>query len=342
MRLGWRKSEATRSPVDRSAFDQIAALTAENRGRRDPAIDEKLVQIRHNAFPELDATPLAVWPPAFTDPFPDVEGRPPEVTPAELTPAVLGGAIHHHGCLLVRGLFSADRAATLVADTDRAFEARDRFEAGAPASKTSPWYAPFAPDPRWPALTESQRNRVRDCGAMWIADSPTAIYDVMEGLSEARIPELLHEYLGESPAMSVNKCTLRRVRPKASGAWHQDGSFLGPGMRTVDVWVALSECGGDTSAPGLAMVPRRIDRVLATKLEGTASSIAVSKTDLAGALHGQPPLRPRFAAGDALLFDELFLHCTGGTTDKTTFRYALEAWFFAPSSFPAMYVPMAV
>lgn len=321
---------------------QVAALTAENRVRRDAAIDERLVQVRHDAFAELDATPLAVWPPTFDDPFPDVEGRPPEVAPAELTPAILGGAIHHHGCLLVRGLFSADRAASLVADTDRAFTARVAAEAGAPPSETSPWYAPFSPGPEWPALAESQRNWVRDCGAMWIADSPAALFDVMEGLSEARIPELLHDYLGEPPAMSVNKCTLRRVRPGASGAWHQDGSFLGAGMRTVDVWVALSECGGDTSAPGLAMVPRRVDRVLATKLEGAASPIAVGKTDLLEVLQGKPPLRPTFAAGDALLFDELFLHCTGGTTDKTEERYALEAWFFAPSAFPSMYVPMAV
>jgi hypothetical protein len=322
--------------------EQLASLTAENRRHRTAAIDEQLVRVRHGAFREFDAAPLAAWPPAFEDPFPDVEGRPPEVSPAELSAAVLGGAIQHHGCLLVRGLFSSDRATQLIEDTDRAFKARVEAESGAALSETSPWYAPFTPDPDWPALADAQRNWVRDCGAMWIADSPAALFDVMECLAAAGVPELLHDYLGEPPAMSVNKGTLRRVRPGASGAWHQDGSFLGSGMRTVDVWVALSECGGDTSAPGLAMVPRRIDHVLATKLEGAASPIAVSKTDLLEVLQGKPPLRPTFAAGDALLFDELFLHCTGGTTDKTDERYALESWFFAPSAFPSMYVPMAV
>ena len=337
MRLGWRRTEP-----ERSLRGQLASLTAENRRNRSATIDEQLARVRHEAFRELDATPLVVWPPAFADPFPDVEGRPPEVSPAELSAAVLGGAIQHHGCLLVRGLFSPDRVAQLVDDTDRAFKARVDFEAGTPPTETSPWYAPFAPGPEWPPLADSQRDWVRDCGAIWIADSPAALFDVTEGLAEARVPELLHEYLGEPAAMSVNKCTLRRVRPGASGAWHQDGSFLGSGMRTVDVWVALSECGGDTSAPGLAMVPRRIDHVLATKHEGAASPIAVSETDLREVLQGKPPLRPTFAAGDALLFDELFLHCTGGTTDKTRDRYALEAWFFAPSAFPSMYVPMAV
>jgi hypothetical protein len=337
MRLGWRRTEP-----ERSLRGQVARLTAENRRSRSAAIDEKLARVRHEAFRELEATPLLAWPPEFDDPFPDVEGRPPEVSPSELSAAVLGGAIRHHGCLLVRGLFSSDRAQQLVNDTNRAFTARADFEAGSPLTETSPWYAPFEPDPEWPRLAESQRNWVRDCGAMWIADSPAALYDVMEGLAEARVPELLQQYLGESPAMSVNKCTLRRVQPRASGAWHQDGSFLGSGMRTVDVWVALSDCGDGTDAPGLAMVPRRVDRVLATKLEGAASPIAVSETDLLEVLRGKPPLRPTFAAGDALLFDDLFLHCTGGTTDKTRDRYALEAWFFAPSAFPSMYVPMAV
>ena len=201
---------------------------------------------------------------------------------------------------------------------------------------------PFEPGPGWPELKDAQRTWVRDCGVMWIADSPAAMFDVMEGLREAGIPELLRDYLGEPPAMSVNKCTLRRVHPAASGAWHQDGSFLGTGTRTVDVWVALSECGGDTSAPGLAIVPRRIDHVLATNREGAPSPIAVGADELNEVLGGEPPLRPFFAAGDALLFDELFLHGTGGTTDKTRDRYALEAWFFAPSAFPSMYVPMAL
>jgi hypothetical protein len=321
---------------------EIAALTAENRRNRDAAIDARLVQLRHDAFGELDATPVANWPPPFPDPFPDVKGRPPEVSPAELTADLLGGAIQHHGCVLVRGLFSEERAAALVHDTDRAFEARLASEAGAPPSETNPWYVPFVPDARWPELAASQRNWVRDCGAVWIADSPAALFDVVEGLAEAGIPELLHDYLGEQPAMSVNKCTLRRVHPQATGAWHQDGSFLGSGMRTVDVWVALSECGSGTDAPGLTMVPRRIDRVLGTNHEGAASSIAVGETDLLEVLDGEPPLRPTFAPGDALLFDELFLHCTGGTTDKTLDRYALEAWFFAPSAFPTMYVPMAL
>jgi len=317
-------------------------LTAQNLRTRDASIDARLVRLRHDAFAELRSTPRAVWPPVHRDPFPDIRDRPPEISPVELTASILGGAIQHHGCLLVRNLLSVELATRLIDDTDRAFLARDDSLAGAPCSQTTPWYAPFEPGPDSPALTEHQRKWVHDCGALWAADSPATMFDIIEGFASARIPELVSEYLGEPAALSVNKCTVRRVRPNAAGAWHQDGSFLGRDVRTVNVWVALSECGTDTNAPGLGIAPRRLDHVLPTNLDGAFSHIGVGKAGLTEALQGARPYRPTFGAGDALLFDELFLHCTGGTIGMTRDRYALEAWLFTPSNFPSMYVPMAI
>lgn len=47
---------------------------------------------------------------------------------------------------------------------------------------------------------------------------------------------------------SLQKSTLRRSAPVHNfSAWHQDGSFLGPTTRAMNVWVALTACGG---APG--------------------------------------------------------------------------------------------
>ena len=121
----------------------------------------------------------------------------------------------------------------------------------------------------------------------------------------------------------------------------QDGSFLGSGIRTVDVWVALSECGSETSTPGLGIVPRRVVRVLPTKVAGE-NPISVGAAGLAEVLQGSSPHRPTFGVGDALLFDELFLHSTDVTEGMTRDLYALESWFFTPSAFPSMYVPMAL
>ena len=47
-------------------------------------------------------------------------------------------------------------------------------------------------------------------------------------------------------------------------------------------------------------------------------------------------MRPVFEAGDALLFDHLFLHRTAVDPGMTRDRYAVEAWFLAPSTYGSM------
>ena len=53
-----------------------------------------------------------------------------------------------------------------------------------------------------------------------------------------------------------------------------------------------------------------------------------------------PPVRPLFHAGDALLFDDLFLHRTAIDPSMTRPRYAIESWFFAPTDYPKGQVPL--
>jgi hypothetical protein len=53
-------------------------------------------------------------------------------------------------------------------------------------------------------------------------------------------------------------------------------------------------------------------------------------------------LRPIFEPGDALLFDELFLHKTASEPTMRKPRFAIENWFFGASGFPADYVPLAL
>ncbi len=55
-----------------------------------------------------------------------------------------------------------------------------------------------------------------------------------------------------------------------------------------------------------------------------------------------PILRPIFEPGDALLFDELFLHKTASDPEMRNPRYAIENWFFGASAFPGDYVPLAL
>ncbi len=55
-----------------------------------------------------------------------------------------------------------------------------------------------------------------------------------------------------------------------------------------------------------------------------------------------PILRPIFEPGDALLFDDMFLHKTGSDPSMPEPRFALENWFFGASAFPDGYAPIAV
>ena len=49
-----------------------------------------------------------------------------------------------------------------------------------------------------------------------------------------------------------------------------------------------------------------------------------------------------FKAGDAVFFDEMNMHRTGSDPGMTNDRYALEAWFFAPSCYPMDQIPLLV
>ena len=53
-----------------------------------------------------------------------------------------------------------------------------------------------------------------------------------------------------------------------------------------------------------------------------------------------PTIVPEFEPGDALMFDEHFLHRTYLPREMTDPRYALECWFFAPSRHTSDYVPL--
>ena len=53
-------------------------------------------------------------------------------------------------------------------------------------------------------------------------------------------------------------------------------------------------------------------------------------------------MRPIFEPGDALFFDELFLHQTGSDPAMPKPRFAIENWFFGASGFPAEWSPLAV
>ena len=314
-------------------LEAIDTLTAANRQRPSAEIEQQLVRLRYDAFGSLDRSKgLTAWPPSIADPFSDVSGRPPEVSMNGLTPQLLGGAIVHHGCLLVRNLVSSVSAEQLAECIKRAFACRDRHQDGAQIAQTTPWYVPFDP-----GLSRADRFGKRNY--IRTVDSPRALFGLLATFDEIGLSDVISAHLGERPALSANKCCLRRVPPDEGATdFHQDGAFLGRSIRALNVWLALSHCGGEADARGLEFVPRRLDLVRESARDSAVFDWAVSATTAERLAEGEIA-GPVFAPGDALLFDELLLHRTAALA-RAQDRYAIESWFFAPSSYPDNHVPV--
>lgn len=322
-------------------FSAIDALSRELRERPDPAGAARLLMMRHEAFAALeDQQPPSQWPRQVPDRFAGVQGC-PEVSGDELDADVLASAITNHGCLLVRGLVDHAVSAKLVASIDEAFRACDAGRIETVDRWPGSWYRPFRPSAGYVQPAEGHRGWVRSAGGVLAVDSPPAFCDMIEAFEDAGLREVIGGYLGERPVLSVDKCTLRRVPLDLGGAeWHQDGSFLGSGIRTLNVWLALSPCGGDIPSPGLDLVPKRFPEILPTGTDGAYFDWSIGHGLALRESADTPIIRPTFEAGDALLFDELFLHRTALEPDMTTERYAIESWFFAGSRYPGDSVPV--
>ena len=330
---------AVAEPPRAQSIDQLRAeidtVTEANRGNRDPENERRLVRLRHLVGIEL--LDRASADPQFPDPGLDRLrlGDPlPEFTREELTPALLRAALLRDGCALVRELVPRDDALRVAAGIDRAYSERERLE-GAEALGNG-LYEEFQPEARF---EPPWRPWIKMGGGLLAADSPQLCFEMMELFSAAGLPQLVRGYLGEPPLISAHKTTLRKAEPSVSGAWHQDGFFMGP-VRSLNLWLALSRCGD--VAPGLDIVPRRLDRYVATGTEGAELQWTISEEVVQEAAADKPVIRPIFEPGDALLFDELFLHKTGSDPAMPNPRFAIENWFFGGSAFPSEYAPLAV
>ena len=329
---------------DLPALEQIERLTEENRRRPDPKRESRILRARHRAFAEIDRSAPDSAPEMLSEALVapgawELEAGLPSVPAGNLSAELIRAAFLEYGSLLVRGLVPAERARELIAGIDQAFEARDAFLGGAAAADTRPWFEPFKPDPEY-LKGEIDWNRTSaGGGSVWAADSPRMMFELLETFAEAGTDRVIADYLGERPVLSMKKSVLRRVTRDSGTSWHQDGAFLGEGLRTLNVWLALNRCGD--VAPGMDVVPKRLDEIVPTGTEGAMFDWAVADQLVDELAEGEPS-RPIFEPGDALLFDHLCMHRTASEPTMTEQRYATETWCFAGSTYPAQQVPLVV
>lgn len=319
-------------------LEAIEVLTDANRLVRSIPVEQQLVRLRRDAFAHLDRSlPPPEWPPFVPEDAPETPPGPLIVRAADLTPGLVRNGLLKHGCVLVRGLVPAQRAARLRRAIDQAFDAYDVTAAGQATPETGAWYHPLDGVPDGAEL----RRFGRAAQSVLTADSPRTLFELLETVRETRLDRLIAGYLGERPTLDVKKCVLRRVDWTCQHSlWHQDGAFLGPGIRTVNAWFALSPCGRD--APGMDLIPQRLPGLLTAGGPNAGFHWAVAADTITKELPGVQPWRPEFEAGDVLLFDHFMLHRTAAAPGMRELRYAIESWFFASSVYPDTSTPLVV
>lgn len=319
-------------------FAAIDELVQQNCATPSAEVERQIIRLRHAAFDELRGRPEGE--------LPDVGS----VTPATGTIAIDDLTLHdpsasdlrscflRFGAALLPQRIDADRVAQLVDGIDRSFDAYDAIAADTPGPDSARWYSPF--NPKGAVRLGQDRRFNRDGGGIWATDSPGSHFLLVDTLRSTGLTDLVADYFAEPPAVSVNKSTLRRVPPGArTGDWHQDGAFLGDGIKSVNAWICLSDCGVD--APGLDLVPTRMG-LADTGTEGAHFDWAVAPQMVENVRGDVAVIRPTFRPGDILLFDHLFLHRTASEPTMTNSRYAIETWFFAPSCYPDSQFPVAL
>lgn len=317
----------------------IKILTQANHKVNSSEIETRLRDIRHEAFfHQTFKSEFETWPPKISDRFANFEGI-PEVARNQFSGDLLRDGVFTHGSIIVRDLLDENDVNLLRSGIQETYKHHDLHSSGASIEETQPWFVPFVPRK---SLSQEVIDRTwyRSGGAELAADSPRGLFHLIDCLERNGIIDVVAKYLGERPALSVRKTSLREIpfTLNTEVGWHQDGAFLGKEIRTMNLWIALTDCGVD--APSMDMVPRRLTSIVETGTEGAAFDWAVSPQMIKNACGGVEPAHLQFKVGDAIIFDEMNLHRTSTSPVMTKNRFALECWFFAPSCYPMDQLPI--
>ncbi|MEM9421330.1 MAG: phytanoyl-CoA dioxygenase family protein [Pseudomonadota bacterium] len=294
----------------------------------------------------------APCPPEVADPFPGLAGQLPQIGASELDLSHLAGGLYHHGALIVRGLMNTSTTRQFREDIDELLVQADRFFRavqkendphlrGANGNVAEDWFSP--PNIQSENLTMNAVRMMHRTGSVWTFLSPIVAEKLMRFFEDTHLKPMLREYFSEDPCLSFLKSVLRRVEPLPHKAeWHQDGAFMAGDIKSLNLWIALTECGEGTSSPGMDLIPKRLNEVIPeTGENGAAFEWSVSQKTVNEKYSDCPATRPHFDAGDAVFIDHYNVHATSSGSTFTDPRYAIETWFFGASSYARNQIPIA-
>ncbi|MDO8862505.1 hypothetical protein Q6D67_12410 [Haliea sp. E1-2-M8] len=330
--------------IEQGQWQQALDLLAEsNREQPRASLQQGMLDLRLRAGRERPGRPPAAALAAPVQPPGLARGEIPEIPVTELSAQRLYDAIHGCGAAIVRQLVDTERSAQLRELVDRVVAAREQPDRAPPREDAAAWYARSAEVRGAPArFFASPGESVSASSSIWVADSPRVACELLDLYASLGLPDLLQAYFGEPARLSVKKWVLRKIAPDnvAEAGWHQDGRFLGEDIQTVNMWLALSDCGGAAPAPGLDIVVNGQREIYPTGTAGAVFDWTVGPELVATVAAECGVAQPRFAAGDALFFDHYNLHRTAFAPHHTAVRYAIESWFFAASTAPLKQQPI--
>ncbi len=325
-----------------SVAEALAVLERANRRQASAELQQQILDLRIRAGRERPPQSATVPSVAGVDRAPG-HAVIPEIPRREMSAQRLCEAIHGSGAAIVRGLVDPAQAGQLRTLIDRVVAAREHPESAPPREDGAAWYLRSAEVSGAPARFFAEPGEpVSASSSIWAVDSPRVACELLELYAALGLPDLLAAYFGEPARLSVKKWVLRKVAPDngAQAGWHQDGRFLGEAIQTVNMWLALSDCGGDAPAPGLDLVLDGRREIYPTGTAGAVFDWTVGPDLVAEVAAECGIVQPRFAAGDALFFDHYNLHRTAFGPHHTAVRYAIESWFFAASTAPLKQQPI--
>jgi hypothetical protein len=245
---------------------------------------------------------------------------------------------------VVKGLMAPDTVDHMKNHIDRSFAARAALARGEISEGENAWFSQSRGIPGSPVqFATLGASEMPESGSIWCVNCPPAAFDLVEFYQRCGLPQMLEGYFGEPATLSVKKWVLRSVEPNNGGnaGWHQDGRFLGDeSIRTLNLWVALSDCGAGADAPGIEIVVGNQRKIYPTGTHGADFDWTVGQGLVNELSQHSQVVCPRFRPGDAVFFDHYNLHRTGFGDNQAQNRYAVETWFFARSTAPVKQQPL--
>ena len=175
---------------------------------------------RHGAAGRPAERSASIPSPPPSSPLPTRESRDlPEITPEELTPELLRGAILEHRRLLVRGLMDPREGASGWPPTSTAPSRSAPRPAGRASTDPDGYYDELEPEP---PFIIGERAWIEEGGGVLAADSPRLLFDMLESFEEAGLRSVIEAVPRRAPGdlgpeVHAAQGDARRPRRLASG-----------------------------------------------------------------------------------------------------------------------------